>query len=241
MFASPLFMTGMAAMGDAVQFVGYAAAGGAGSAVPSLDLTALTGGIGLAAATGDVVVAAIFHACGSDDRSAVSIDGGFTTQVSIYEPGSSFRDSLLEVGYKVMGGTPDTSITFTGNGVATHSAVVMATVWRGADAATPIDVTPATASDSGSNMPDPPGIAGLSPGAPVLVFGGGATSNADYTLAATGFDLFVPASQLGTIAASAGIGVASAPGASFDPAQWTDGATNAAFTWVAATLALRPA
>lgn len=74
-----------------------------------------------------------------------------------------------ESGYKMLGATPDTAVTFNQGSGNEYTAGVLQ-VWRGADPTTPIDNTPTSATGS-SGMPNPPSYDTITDGALVIAIG----------------------------------------------------------------------
>jgi hypothetical protein len=76
-----------------------------------------------------------------------------------------------ESGYKIMGATPDTVVTFQQASTAAgeYTAGVLQ-VWRDVDTGTPIDATPTTASNT-TGMPDAPSYTTVTDGALVFAIG----------------------------------------------------------------------
>jgi len=86
----------------------------------------------------------------------------------------------LYVGRKIMGATPDTSVTCLGSGNAQDATAYTAMVFRGEDTTTPEDATTTTANAATGN-PDPPSITTVTNGAWVLAIGLSAGNNATIT------------------------------------------------------------
>lgn len=241
MFAMPMMMKAAAAGGGTITFVGYATATGDGSSTPVVSLTSLTGGAGSAALENDVVVAYEHHAGAFSAADNGISTSGYTTVADLYEPGTSFRRSGLEVGIKRMGATPDTQVTFSGNGNSLHAMTAGVLVFRGVHATTPQDVTATTATGTGTTNPNPPAITPVTTGAVIVAMGGGASSTTAGTLASSDLTGLVATAQGNTIASASGMGRKAWTGGAFDPSAWTGGGDNSVNTWAAATLALRPA
>ena len=74
-----------------------------------------------------------------------------------------------ESGYKIMGATPDTVITFNQVSPREYTAGVLQ-IWRGVDTSTPIDATPTTAS-GGSGAPNSPSYTTVTNGALIFAIG----------------------------------------------------------------------
>lgn len=241
MFAAPMMMKRAAAGGGTITFVGYAVATGSGAAPPVVSLTSLTGGIGTAALAGDLVVAYQHQAAAFSAADNGISTAGYTIVADLWEPGTSFRRSGLEVGIKRMGVTPDTQVGFFGTGTGTHGSTAGVLVFRGVHATTPQDVAATTATGTGTTTSNPPAITPVTTGAVIVAMGGGGSTSSANELFSSDLTGFVWTGQPNTVASSSGMGRKAWTGGSFDPAAWTGGSQTGVNTWAAATLALRPA
>lgn len=209
----------------AIQFVGTVTTSASGS----LSLTSLTGGIGSAPATDDIVLVAVFGTDGSDINIAVT---GYTEVADIYANGAG--DSNFGVYYKIMGGSPDTTVTIPS--LTNVRAVVY--VLRGVDTTTPEDATATTATKITSGIPDPPSITTVTANAMVVSLCG--TRAPGTYVAPSGFSgTSKSSSSSGNVLVASKI---KATAGSENPAVWT-GITSdsAAYTCASVTMALRPA
>lgn len=220
----------------ALEYVG-GASGSGDAADYTVSLTALSGGIGTAAQADDIVVVVTGFAQLSDLNPGPTT-AGYTEVADLYA--NDNFDTNLSVAYKVMGATPDTSVTVTGSGSGTYGAATVVHVWRGVDTASPLDVSATTATGINGSEIDSPAITPVTAGAVVLTCGLTAGSDALRT-APTGYGHAVQAAgaasrpSLGVVASKAWTAGAEDPGA------WTGGTTSAFNSWAAVTLALRPA
>jgi hypothetical protein len=151
-----------------IQLVGTKS--GSGTGAVTLDLTALTGGLGSAAEEDDIVLLAFSYHSGVDQNMAPTTSG-YTELADLYQ--NDGFDTNLWVGYKKMGSTPDTSVEVPS--VSRPTSVVVQ-VWRGVDPVTPIDATTTTAGGTNSGIPNPPSITPTTVGATVVA--AGATASA---------------------------------------------------------------
>lgn len=143
-----------------IQFVGAVTAGASGA----LSLTSLTGGIGSAPIADDLVIVAIGTGDSSDQNISISTPAGYTEIVDIYKDSIFGTDANLGVYWKVMGGSPDTSVTIPSL-TAVRAAVY---VLRGVDTTTPLDAT--TTTDTGpSGSASPPDITTVTANAMVVI------------------------------------------------------------------------
>lgn len=230
----------------------YATAGGGGlvfvggtSSSPidggggSLSLTSLTGGIGTAAAIGDIVIVAVAY--GSTANRSGSLPGGYTSLVSIGADDNF--DCELRVGYKVLS-SADTGLTVGGTGNVADASGVAVHVWRNINA-TPIDVTTTTATGINAATPDPPAITPVTAGAIILVIGGaagGTLANFSGPSMGSGLEHFFEGwgadTNDGHVAMYSKTNWTSG---AFDPTAFSGGGGAGTSCWCAATIALRPA
>lgn len=204
-----------------LEYVGTLTRLGAGT----ISLTALTGGISSSVAEGDIV----FVLAGGDtsattnlDMSAVVSTSGYSLVTELYS--NSTQDANFAVFSKVMGSSPDASVTLTS--AAANSRVY---VWRGVDSTTPLDTTTTTATGTGPN-PNSPSVTPITTGAVVLSLG--TTTITTTQMAPSGYgnvannSVCVAASKAWTSGAE-------------DPAAWTGG-SGGGYAWCACSVVLRP-
>lgn len=223
----------------ALSFVGGKVAIFAGTtSETSISLTDLTGGSDAAPAADDIVI--IAYAVGAQaDRSIGVATAGYTEEQELYANGSTY-DANLSVSWKKMGGTPDTSVNVSGTGSSFNAGAVAIQVWRGQDLTTSFDVPETTATGTGTGRPNPASITPTTAGAVVIVAGAGAAGTGAAFTASELSNFFTSTSPDGEDA-MVGLGSYAWTSGAFDPAAWTGGTTNAADSWAAVTLALRPA
>ena len=167
-----------------LQFVGRQTSGFVGSTTNRTITFALTGGIDTVPRDGDLVL--IGFAIGTAARTPTLIieatSGVDYTMVGSQLAADDTYDTLLAVGYKVMGGTPDTQVRFScsatgGTGNAADAGTYDIRVYRGVDPTTPFDgVTSTTATGNNSHAADPPSITPSTVGATTVHFGAGAAA-----------------------------------------------------------------
>ena len=226
----------------AIQFVGGTGAGRAGStSTASQSLTSLTGGIASAPAEGDLVIVVVATASqGRNPSCAISGWNTIGTQLNVT---TQTYDVSLQVSYKFMGSTPDTSVTIPSTGNIDDGQSRRVLVFRGVDPTTPFDVSPVSATGTGTTRFNAPAITPTTAGAWIAIFGGGSA-------AASTTALGTPSGISGWGAYNgADINDGSAGGGyydgwtsgSYDPAApTTGGSVNTANSWAAWTIALRP-
>lgn len=224
----------------ALEYVGGTSGSGTGTTY-NISLLSLTGGIASAPAADDLVVVVTGWAWTADVNPGVTTAG----YVEVYDLHTNdTRDAEVAVAYKVMGGTPDASVTVSGSGNVANGGATVIHVWRGADTTTPIDVTPPTGvGGSNSSNPNSPAITPVTTDAIVLSVGlcTGDTTPLTKT-APTGYINAVSVAGTGsTMSAIACIASKVWTGGPEDPAAWTGGETSTSDSWAAGTLAIRPA
>lgn len=236
--ARPQFVGGVAAVANATATTPDGAI--------SASLTALTGGIAAAAAEGDVVLVAIAArtASGSANTTAMTTTG-YTALASLYAQDAG--RTVLSVFWKRLGASPDATVA--GYTSLDGDYRVMAVqVWRGISAATPFDVTTATATAINAGVPDPPSITPATPGAIIVAVGAaaGAATGGNYVVALTapaGMDRLVGGLSVAGADGymAAGLAAYNWVGGAYDPAAFGGGNASSYNSWAAVTLALRPA
>jgi hypothetical protein len=207
-----------------------------GTTTPSIGLTSLTGGLASSPASGDFVVAMALSVRGSDmDLSA----SGYTQIAELHADDNV--DTNLYVGRKFMGGSPDSSVTFSSD--ITNLFVLGVSVWRGVDPTTPLDVTPVTATGINSGIPNPPAITPVTAGSRIIVIGGSPRGTNDLTQAGSELANFMSDTATGGSIHHLAFGhYDDWVSGSFDPTAFQiDGSDSTSHSWAAATIALRPA
>lgn len=203
----------------------------------NVTLSGLTGGIDTEARAGDFVIAG--YGIGSTTDRDVAITSGYTEQADIFGNGSTY-DANLGVFTKVMPGTPDANLTVGSTGSTNDAGVTHIRVYRGVDPSAPMDVAAATATGAGTGKPDPASITPTTTGAVAVFFGAQAALTA---VALTSSDLgaFIQDTQADTVDVAVGSGHIEWISGAINPAVFGGGASNAANSWAAVSLALRPA
>lgn len=223
----------------ALVYVGGAEASG-NSAAFTVSLAALTGGADTAAQAGDLVVVVCGFVGTANGDPGVST-AGYTEEVDLWA--NDTRDSNMSVSWKLMGGTPDTSVSINGSGTTTNGSAAVVHVWRGVDQTTPLDA--ATTSITGTNAvaPNSPAITTVTDGAVVLSAGLWTGAAADTSVTApAGYtnqvDISIdPGSAVIAAVASKLIATAGTE----DAAVWTGVTSSTSDSWAAVALAIRPA
>lgn len=225
-------------------FVGYASNSSQGNNDTVISLTGLTGGSASSPSEGDIVVVC----CHVSDNSNVPTMGtaGYTTAAS-GDVSDTYNSALL-VAYKVMGATPDTSVTVNGNANLNDAQTAIAFVFSGVDTTTPLDVTPTVAEVQNTVLADPPSITtGTSGrGGVLLGIGGGAHINGVQTYSDTAgeYNTFFSLGFDDSTDSTLGIGYTGVilDGSTYDPSAFGFSSGDAtSYSNVAATVVLRGA
>jgi hypothetical protein len=173
---------------------------------------------------GDLVVAA--GACDGDYPPTIT-ETGYTTAID-----SGTTSPLEWMIYKVMGGTPDTTLTLTSDAPTDRRVAAVVQVWRGGYSAGILDSAYVDATTGDSTTPDPPAITTANNNA--LVFALGYMDDDDTT--ANGIS---KNTELASTFEGATVGMASkqvSVAGSEDPGTFTFGATD---QWRAGTISFR--
>jgi len=227
----------------AISYVGGKGAGTAGQGGGSISLTTgLTGGSGGAPIVDDLVVVTVSVGTAARQPTiAISTPSGYTP-LTAQRTTTTTYDTNVQTCYKKMGSTPDTSVTIPASGNNQDGIAYAIQVFRGVDTATPMDVTPTyNTGNAVDNLPDPASIQPVTAGAWIVPCGGGAAlAGGTYTASyLTNFLTYNgPDTNDGNVGAGYYTGWTSGP---YDPAKFGGGSVNAANSWGATTIALRPA
>jgi hypothetical protein len=235
MFAGAMMMKAAAAGGN-IQFVG----GSSGTSNQSsnnaiVDLTSLNGGIGSAAQAGDLVIAISTNSRTSNLTGPRALTA-YAALVDEYSSACNFH-----VDYKLMGGTPDTSVEIALSGSNSHASSWVVFVFRGVDQTTPFDVATPTANGSGTTDANPPTITPATTGAMIVASGGGGGTaiSSTYTQGGDLTNFFTERRFDNNGDTVIGAGLKAWTGGAFDPAAFSG--SGGVQGWWAATFALRPA
>ena len=227
----------------AISYVGGQTSGRAGATSTSTVNFAFTGGTNSTPSAGDLVVVTVV--VGSQARNpsqTIATPSGYTNLTQL-NPNTGTYDTSMVVAYKVMGSTPDTSVTMpsTGNNADAQQWTIQC--FRGVDQATPMDATAVSASAGNVRaQPNPGSITPVTAGAWVVICGGGAAATGVAYTAPTNFTTnFLTGFTADTNDAQVGSGYWSGwTSGAVDPGVYGGGSTTVVDSWAAYTLALRP-
>lgn len=223
----------------AIQYVGGASGGRAGStSTTSQSLTGLTGGIASAPANGDLILVGVMVA--SQGRNPTCAISGWSTVGTQLNVTSTTYDTSLQVSYLRAGASPPTSVTIPSTGNIADGQSWVVHVFRGVDATTPLDVSVTSATGTATTKANPASITPTTFDSVVLAIGGGAAQTSA-TFTATGLTNFLTNAASDTNDSSIGGGFTRwYESGALDIAAFGGGNTNAANSWAAWTIALRP-
>lgn len=140
-----------------------------------ISLTDLTGGIAAAPAAGDFVIMGM--ASGAVATRAIAETTGTYTNLFSKIYVNLTEDLNFFGAYKVIGPTPDTTMTVTNTQNAVDAGAVGIQVWRYIDPTTPLDAAVVTGQGN-DGQPVPGAMTPAHQHAPIIVFGAGAAGNA---------------------------------------------------------------
>ena len=180
------------------------------------------------------------------DRTPAMTTAGYTGVAELYSNGGSW-DVNANVFYKYHNGSDTTAVSAALGDAGTSNCLILM-VFRGVALAVdggPFDVTTTTATGIIVLDPDPPSINWVTAGTWVVI-AGGASSGADgagtYTFPSGYTTDAVQRGQVDTEDHTCGMGYNSAPADPEDPGAMShSGSTTAGTSWVAYTMALKPA
>jgi hypothetical protein len=190
---------------------------------------------GLGLQQGDLVICFVASS-GTADQVMSTTSSGWTKRSDVYANGTI--DTNLAAFWKIMGASPDSSFVGVGPGGSSNATIAGAIAFDGIDPASPFIVADTTATGTATSVPNPPSLTTGDATAAVVAAGAGvAGTGAAFTSASlTGF---VSANHAETNDCALGYGY-SLNKSGFDPAAFGGGNVNAANSWAAMTLGLKP-
>jgi hypothetical protein len=227
-----------------ITLVGYKTLTHAGGTT-SMTLSGLTGGIGTDPAAGDLVV--VFRASGTTaNRTLTVTTSGYTSDSSRNVGSAGAPNRISEVlAYKVMGGSPDTSVAWAGAGVSDEVNTTTVAVFRKVDPTTPLDVALVAVSGLGVSAPNPGSITPTTAGTKVVAFSctGYPASAGNLALSGGGMTQIAAGSELSSNlrAISWHIGISDWTSGALDLPALTFGRSDATDNSLSIVLALRKA
>ncbi len=225
-----------------IEFVGGYTEGFSACMEKTISLASLTGGIDTQPRENDiVVVVAGIVPNYSGSGYFPDIQSGYTALLET-EVEDLYHISV-KVAYKIMGSTPDTSLTLASGTINLNGGgSVSVLVFRNVDMQTPVDASLVYASAISTAIPNPPSISPISAGA-FIVAGGAAGHNTGLTAIFTSSDLenFISSAGPSDKDATTGIGFVEWDAGAFDAAQFGfSGTSDTSCSSVGFALSLKP-
>ena len=194
---------------------------------------------------GDLVLVGVNNASTVNRPEGALTPSGYTASItSLYANDSN--DVNLQVAYKVMGASPDTSVAIPASNATTAGIAYAIYVFRGVDTTTPLDVNPTVASATNSGKANAPAITPATDGAWIFVVGAAAvaagavfTNAGDLSTTTNHFRSATITSTTNDANIVGGIKTDWTSG-EFDPIVFGGSTTTNTGSWAAVTLALRP-
>jgi len=212
-----------------------------GTGTITVSLTGLSGGLATSPAENDYVI--VIRAWASPVfKTATTSSTGWTSFSSVWN-GDAVNDINLDIYYKFMGVTPDTSIVLNGNGAGSESSSIIVYVFRGVDLTTPLDVTSVSTNIGTTVLPNPAAITPITTNSIIVVAAGGSHRDGNDNYTAGYLTNFLTVGVNATTNDSiAGIGYVTWTSGAYDPAIWTWSGTDlTSFASASRTIALRAA
>lgn len=220
----------------AISYVGGQVAGRAGVASTLTVTFALTNGTNTTPQPGDlVVITSIVASQGRNEAQAIS---GYTALGQLLADGTTY-DTSLNVSWKVMGNTPDTTFTLPSTGNIADAQRYTVQVWRGVDSS---GIASVSATGTSTARPNPGSITPTVAGSVVLICAGGAAVTGTNYTAPTNFTTnFLTGFTADTNDAMVGSGYWTGwTSGAVDPAAYTGGSASATDSWAAYTIVIPP-
>ena len=230
----------------AISYVGGRGAGRAGStSTVVVPINAgLTGGSGSTAAVGDLCVVTVSTATQARAPACnITAPTGFTA-LTVQRTTATTYDSNVQTCYKILvAGDITAGITIPATGNIADGQGYTIQVFRGVDLSTPMDAAATYLTGSGvGNQPNPQAITPVTTGAWIVCCGGGAAGVGTTLYTAAYLTNFLTYNGADTNDGTVGAGYYTGwTSGAYDPAAFGGGSTNAANSWGATTIALRPA
>ncbi len=226
-----------------ISYVGGQAGGRVGATTSTVVNFSFTGGSDSTPQPGDLVVVAITVGVVDSNPTQAPITEDYTSLTQLNNVSGAY-DIVLHVAYKRMGAVPDTSVTLRSTGSALNAQHWTIQCFRDVSSASPMDVTPVSATGTGTARADPPSITPITDGAWVVICGGGAAPGgrlANY-VAPTNFSTnFLTGFATDSYCAISGSGYWDGwTSGAVNPDQYTGGSNVSDESWAAYTIALRP-
>ena len=225
----------------AIEYVGGQVLSRPGSNSSITRTFALTGGIDTVPRENDLVI--ILSSVASQGRNtaqAITTPSGYTALGQLNEATDAY-DSSMNISWKIMGATPDTTFDSPSTGSTQDAQVNTIQVFRGIDLITPFDVTAVSATGINSDRPDPGSITPITTDSFIVICGAGANNSTGVLTAPTGYTTnFIAGSRNDTNDCTAGSGYKAWVSGAEDPGQYGGSSGAITASWTAYTLVIRP-
>ena len=226
----------------AIQYVG----GKTVSITPSsasnttISLTDLTGSPSTALQAGDIVIVSYALGVSSSWLNPNVTSNTYTVLATLQV--SDSETTNLYVGYKLMGATPDTSVTVTPTTATSRSGVVAIQAYRYVDEIFPLQGAANTATFLNTVRPTPPTITPWDSDSVAVIVGAGAHTRGNVAYTTTGLTSFITTGSTDTTTdASIGAGFRVIPSGSYSPNQFGfPQADSTTYSSAGVSIALKP-
>jgi len=205
----------------------------------TISLTDLTGSPSPALQLGDVVVVSyVIASTGVETPNVTS--NTYTTLASIFA--NDTNDTNLYVGYKIMGATPDTSVTVTPTKNVGNGGVVAIQAYRYCDSNFPIQQPANTATFTNTVRPTPPTITPWDNDSVAVIVGAGSHERGNVSYTTTGLTNFITSGSTDTsYDASIGMGFRVIQSGSYSPNRFGFSQSDSGtYSSAGASIALKP-
>jgi hypothetical protein len=205
----------------------------------TISLTDLTGSPSPSLQAGDIVIVSYTISVASSSRANVT-SSGYTTLVSLQA--NDTIDTNLYIGYKIMGATPDTSVTVTPTSSTDISGCVAIQAYRNVDEVYPIQQPANKATFTGTVRPTPPTITPWDADSVAVIVGAGGHNRGNVSYTTTGLTNFISIGGTDTSQdASIGAGFRVIQSGSYSPNRFNfPQADNSTYSSAGASIALKP-
>lgn len=223
-----------------IEFVGMESQSGSVFS-KTVSLTSLTGGIATAAIEGDFVLGIAMVASSADRNPSIST-AGFTQIADIYA--NDQNDTMLNIAWKIMTSTPDTSVSYAVGGVDSGgSHVCVNYVFRGVNQTTPLDVSAVNNSGTNGANSNPSSITPITAGSKLVIINVTSHDRGAIDFTGTGYlsNLFTANRDGSNKDISVAIGTVDWTSGAYDPAELSHAGSTTNDSTANSVIALRPA
>lgn len=196
----------------------------------------LTGGTNTTPQAGDLVVLAI--SLGAAATTLMTAPAGYT-QIAMFASNGTTYDSVLYVGYKVMGATPDTTFPIPSALSTANSQMAVVFVWRNFDVSSPLDVTSTVATGVSGRLANPPSITPATSLSVIMAIGACAYRGTVVSFTNATLSGFRTTSGNDTYDGALGAGYFNWTSGTYDPSAFSITGSTTSDSWTALTLAIR--